>query len=523
MSKKDPTIKANLIIDMKSNLPVYIGLITVLFIVRLPSFFFSVFDWDESTLILIGQSILNGYIPYVDAWDIKPPLSFHIYALFIFLFGKSIISIRIGGFLCIYIASILIYKTGEVIHNKTTGIISALFLIVFVSLGPSGLSTMTEHILLIPVSFIFYLLLTTDINKKLVFVIGITLGTAILIRTNMVFESFAVCIILLSGLLNPGTKYFYRIKRCFILIMGISIPIIFIVYYYFSNNLLDLLIKTNVTTIFTYTGTGEASFLYKAHVFIYNIEQNIRINLLLWTTFFFGTIYLIFLKKFKNKFLLISMIFFTTQILSLFMIGQPFGHHYLITSMPIMCLISGVALSQWLSENKIKKISCFITIMLIATGVIYSLQENIFKNYREIFSQLMRKQPLLNDSCYKITRFLKDADVKDQYIYMVNSCQIVYWLTENRYPTKYIHPSNLLLKEYMLKIIDGPNATKEKELLKILSKSPQFIIWKQTSWPQQLEDFKKILDNEIHFNYKLINTIDIYYHIYRRESPKQVK
>jgi hypothetical protein len=135
----------------------------------------------------------------------------------------------------------------------------------------------------------------------------------------------------------------------------------------------------------------------------------------------------------------------------------------------------------------------------------------------------MRKQPLLNDSCYKITRFLKDADVKDQYIYMVNSCQIVYWLTENRYPTKYIHPSNLLLKEYMLKIIDGPNATKEKELLKILSKSPQFIIWKQTSWPQQLEDFKKILDNEIHFNYKLINTIDIYYHIYRRESPKQVK
>jgi len=505
---------------MNTNLPVYIGLIIALFLVRLPSFFFSVFDWDESTLILVGQSILNGDIPYVDAWEIKPPFSFSIYALFIILFGKSIISIRLGGFLCIYIASIITYKIGELIHNKTTGIISALFLIVFVSLGPSGLSTMTEHILLIPVSFIFYLLLTTDINKKLAFITGVTLGIAILIRTNMVFESFAVCMILLSGLLNPSIKFFDRIKRCFILIMGISTPIVLTVYYYFFNNLLDLFIKTNITTIFTYIGIEEAPFLNKVNVLFYNIGQNIRINLLLWTTFFFGTIYLIFLKKFKHKFLLIAMIIFTIQILSLFIIGQPFGHHYFITSMPIMCLISGVALSQWLSENKARGKIYYITIAFIVAGLFYSLQGNVITHYKEISSRLIQKQPLLNDSCYKIVRFLKNENVKDQYIYMVNSCQIVYWLTENRYPTKYVHPSNLLLKEYMLKIIDGPNATKEKELLKILSKSPQFIIWKQTLWPEQLEEFKKILDNEIQANYKLIKTIDNYYYLYKRDSPK---
>jgi hypothetical protein len=518
MLKKNPTRSTNFFIDMKTNLPVYIGIIIVLLIVRLPSFFFSVFDWDESTMILMGQSIIDGYMPYIDAWDMKPPLAFYVYALFIILFGKSIIAIRLGGLLCIYCASLFIYKAGNVIHSKTAGILSALFLIVFVSIGPSGLSTMTEHILIMPIAFIVYVLVAKDINKKVAFIIGTILGMAILVRTNIFFESFAICILLLSGFLNPSMTVPDRIKRCIVLIIGISIPIFLIGYYYVIHNALDIFLKTNIATISAYVGLKEASLVNKIDIFFFNIEQNIKMNLFLWITFVLGILYIIFLKRWKDKFLLILMTIFTFQIFSLFITGQRFGHHYFVTSMPLMCLMSGLALSQWLTDNKTRKILYSVTVMLIIAGLLFALQENVMKYDREIVSRIVEKQPLLDDSCYKIARLLNNEDVRGQYIYIVNSCHIVNWLTESRYPTKYVHPSNLLEREYMIKIVDGPSATKEKELLKILSKNPTFIIYKQASWPEQLDRYKEILDNEIKANYELVQTIDTFYHVYKRKS-----
>lgn len=500
-----------------TDVPCYIGLFLVLLIVRLPSFFFSVFDWDESTLIIMGQSILNGNIPYVGAWDIKPPLAYYVYAFFIALLGKSIFSIRVGGLLCIYCASILLFRTGKAIHDRTAGIITALFLIVSVSSGPSGLSTMTEHILLVPISLILYLLLTVHIDRKMVFFIGTILGMSVLVKTNVLFEGMAVFILLAAGFLPPATLS-ERLNKCAILLAGICLPVLIMIYYYFANNELDLLLKTNFSAVFKYIGS-EGSLPKKAEIFFRNIDENIRLNFVLWITFLPGVLFLGLRRKRSNPYLSLALVIFVAQLFSLFLSGQPFGYHYLITSMPVLCLVSGVALSYWVSEKKTgRTINYLVTIMILVAGLFYSLQGNVVKHYREIISHLIQKQPLFNDSCYKIADFLETKGVKDHYIYMVNSCQIVYWLTESRYPTKYIHPSNLLIKEYMLRIIDGPDATKEKELRAIFDKHPVFIIHRADLWPEKPESFKTILDFELRTNYELVKTIDTYYVIFKRRE-----
>ena len=38
---------------------------------RFPFFFPDAISWDEGTQILMGQSILNGQLPYVGLWDNK--------------------------------------------------------------------------------------------------------------------------------------------------------------------------------------------------------------------------------------------------------------------------------------------------------------------------------------------------------------------------------------------------------------------------------------------------------------------
>ena len=466
----------------------------------------------------MGQSILDGNLPYVSAWDIKPPLAYYVYAFFIALLGKSILSIRVGGLLCIYSASIVLYQTGKAIRGRTAGMVTALLLIVSTSSGPSGLSTMTEHILLVPLSLILYLLLRTDIDRKIVFITGVILGISILVKTNIIFESMAIFLLLAAGFLPAGDRP-ERLKKSAILLTGICLPVLIMVCYYVANNKLDLLLKTNVTVLFHYIGS-EARLPKKLGMLFHNIGDNIRLNLLLWATFFFGTLYLVLLKRDAGKFLPIIIAILVAQILSLFISGQPFGYHYLITSMPLLCLVSGLALSYWFLEMKTgRQINYFITTMLLVAALFYSLQGNVVKHYRVIFSHLIQKQPLFDDSCYKIADYLKRDGIESDFIYMVNSCQIVYWLTGSRYPTKYIHPSNLLIKEYMLRIVDGPDATKEKELRAIFDKHPLFIIHRADLWPEQPVEFKTMLDNELRAHYEHVKSIDTFQIYKRRVSP----
>jgi 4-amino-4-deoxy-L-arabinose transferase-like glycosyltransferase len=503
----------------RKDVAVYAGLLLVLLIIRLPSFFFSVFDWDESTFIVVGQSILEGNLPYVTAWDIKPPLAFSLYALFIALFGKSLAAVRLGGLLCIYIASLLVYETGKAANNRTAGIIAALFLMVFVSSGPSGLSTMTEHLLLVPVSWALYVMVSRRVTMRVAFLTGLLLGAGILTKTSMVFESLAVLALVAWGSTNPGAPLSARIRQCAVLILGMAMPLVVVLCAYGASDALDLLVRTNVNALFQYTGATGASFSEKFGVFLFNIEDNITLNPLVWITFVFGTVYLFVKERGNPVFLAVPLIIFAVQMVSLLLIAQPFGYHYLFTSMPVMAFVSGVFLSSWLSGQRTgRTLYHFVLLMVLGLGFFHSLQGSAVKYYGQLRANLVERRPPGDDTCSRIARFLESGGATGRYIYMVNSCQIVYWLTGSRYPTKYIHPSNLLIKEYLLKVMDGPEASREGELRSILAKQPLFIVHRTDLWPKELERFKRILDTELEARYELVQTIDIHYRIYARRS-----
>ena len=69
-------------------------------LLRLPFFFVSGIDWDEGTFVIMGQDILDGYLPYTRLWDFKPPLAFAAYALAIATLGHSIEAVRVAGTIC---------------------------------------------------------------------------------------------------------------------------------------------------------------------------------------------------------------------------------------------------------------------------------------------------------------------------------------------------------------------------------------------------------------------------------------
>jgi hypothetical protein len=74
---------------MKKQWHIALCLLLTSILVRFPYYFIDVINWDESTFILMGQSILDGHLPYTELWDIKPPLAFAAFAFFIMVLGKS--------------------------------------------------------------------------------------------------------------------------------------------------------------------------------------------------------------------------------------------------------------------------------------------------------------------------------------------------------------------------------------------------------------------------------------------------
>jgi len=70
------------LVPIEGNLRIYFS-VFVWFAGPLSIFFPAVIDWDESTFILMGQSIIDGHLPYVKLWDLKPPGAFAFYAFFI--------------------------------------------------------------------------------------------------------------------------------------------------------------------------------------------------------------------------------------------------------------------------------------------------------------------------------------------------------------------------------------------------------------------------------------------------------
>ncbi|MDJ0591360.1 MAG: glycosyltransferase family 39 protein [Pleurocapsa sp. MO_226.B13] len=196
---------------MKSKLLIAIYLLLISLASRLPFFFVDVINWDESTFILMGQSVLDGHLPYTELWDIKPPLAFVSYALLIALLGKSIISIRLGGVISVFLTSWLVYAIAENIWRRRAGILAATLFIVLSALIPDGQAIMTEHMALLPLMAGLAVLVLNRSTLRVLLVAGILLTIATLIRLNLAYVVVSVGLWILFSHFKPKLKTFWRV------------------------------------------------------------------------------------------------------------------------------------------------------------------------------------------------------------------------------------------------------------------------------------------------------------------------
>jgi len=155
--------------------------------IRFPFFFRDYIDRDESTFILMGQSWADGYLPYTQLWDIKPPLTFFFFGTVISIFGKSFIAIRLVGVLFVAVTAFFTYRITKMIATKQKALFAAFCCVVLQSLFGSLQGVMSEHIAMAFVTPAIWLLVGERKGSWHIFAIGLLMGIALMVKLNLAY------------------------------------------------------------------------------------------------------------------------------------------------------------------------------------------------------------------------------------------------------------------------------------------------------------------------------------------------
>jgi 4-amino-4-deoxy-L-arabinose transferase-like glycosyltransferase len=197
----------------------------------------------------MGQSINDGHLPYVQLWDLKPPLAFLFFAIAT-LVWKSIIAVRIAGTLCVFAIAYFVFRIGEYIWESKAGLFAAVLSILFVSVSDAGQATMTEIIALVPIMEALVLLVTREMNWVTCLMTGFLLSLATLVRLNLAYLAAAVGI-LIFYLSLFGSRSF--VKQTAAYVLGGLLPFGAVALPYFIGGYQELFVASVFKASWQYT------------------------------------------------------------------------------------------------------------------------------------------------------------------------------------------------------------------------------------------------------------------------------
>ena len=94
------------------------------------------FGHDQGIFAWIGEVILNGGVPYRDAWEVKGPLAHYVYALAQLLFGRTMWGIRLLDLCFLALGLTALWRVAARLYNDTAARLAvALFTLWYASGG----------------------------------------------------------------------------------------------------------------------------------------------------------------------------------------------------------------------------------------------------------------------------------------------------------------------------------------------------------------------------------------------------
>lgn len=459
-----------------------------IFIVRIPSFFEPFYYGDELIYLTLGNGIRKGLVLYKDIHDNKTPFLYFIAAM-----SQNIFWFRVILCLWMIVTTIVFWKLTKKLFSKKIYLqkLSTIAFAVFTSIPILEGQIANAELFLIGFSIAaIYFALNKDIKSSFIAGMMISLGT--LFKVPAVFDAGAIFFLFLLQTKFNKEGILLLLKRSFLLVIGILIPIVISFIWYYLRGALSEYVTAAFLQNVGYVASNRLGSIQNTVPILTKLMPIITRGIVVLVGFI---LLLIFRKKVSISFS-VACAWLLTSLFAVTLSERPYPH-YLIQAAPAVALLVGMLLT---SRIKVQALTIIPLSLAVFVPVYYKFWYYpplpYFSNFlhlvttsnRESYIKLFGDNTLIN---YQIADEVTKTVSKSDKIFVWGDGPPIYSLTRNLPAIKYV--ANYHIYDY----------SSITETVDSLSQNPPrlIVIMPGESVPTELYSF-------IRSKYRILNTIE---------------
>lgn len=464
---------------------------------------------DEGEYGYMGKLILDGILPYKDAYNMKLPGTYFMYAFFMLFFGKTYTGIHVGLLIMNAGTMTLLFFGLKKLISPIAGLAAALtYGIMAVSVNMLGFAAHATHFAAFYIALgLFFWSKYKDMNSiKWALLTGIAFGTAFLMKQQVVFFLiFGGIIFLLHHGLNKPLNITKMILHTAIYSLGVFIPYILILLLMVMGGNFDTFWFWTVEYASKYAGGVDWE---QGKMLLGMTFKPIWDELMwFWLVAFVGLI-IIWVSKYSLEVKITLMLFVLMGIASVCP-GFYFRQHYFIVVLPSVALLVGVTsdfVAKLFKANSLRflplVILSFLCIGVYAKGKMYFIKTKPMPLCKMIYGT----NPFVES--VEIANYIQKNSKETDKIAVLGSEPQIALYADRKSATGHIYTYGLMENQPF-------NKKMQAEMISEIEKNkPEFLIYCniRTSWliqqgsPMDIFDWYGKYANQ---NYNIVGLIDV--------------
>lgn len=448
------------------------GLCLLALLTRAPSFAMSVVDWDESLYFIMAEQWRAGHLPYTAVWDNKPIGIYAIFAAFQSVFGDRILSMRLAALLAVAGTALLIWRIARhclrerppMLAELCAGAAGALFILT--TIGDDGIAANTEIFMEgFTCAGLLWALRPGPIGPGRAIGIGLTLGTAFMIKYVAVFDMVTVFAVMLAGRAGRGWRFFAEmIRQGLLFSLGALAPFLAAAGLYAACGAFPIFLQASLLSNLRRVAvpvSGSGFLGAYAH------------QLLMFPLLYAGLLWLAIAAMRGRPRCRLLLLWVATSALGVASGGLYFSHYFL-QILPVLCIAAGLLLADLAARARVVRL-CGLALVLLS---LWPMDRAIAPDLGRMVEIAVRPvvpgfAPLTDTPAHVAADLVPElTKAPGETIYVFDGEPILYSLTHARLPTRYVFPSFLQSRLLSHMIGIDPMATLDG----IMARRPLFVI-----------------------------------------------
>jgi hypothetical protein len=490
-------------------------------VLRLISFVYSVYNYDESLYILMGAEMARGHLPYTTVCDLKPFGLFAIFGLFATLPFEGVIVPRLAAALVVGLTADLIRRVAALLfddEDNSIGITAGLAHISF-TLANGGVAAQGELFHNGCAVLALFLLIRAIRFEgipswKIFLASGLVLGVGIQIKQSVIFDMAAIMmgVVLLT---MPGrwpTPAYARAVLPGMLFLAAAslIPTLLVIGLYLVTGHWDAWVAANITAHQVFYGLSRP----------FEIDPALRAlweQAPLWlaaglAALLVGRLTYGMAERRASLFLFI----WVGAIAACIVFLRIASDHYFLQFLPSLSLLGGLLIGRGILASIATRGARLGAIGALTGLTVFAIaKEPLIHSGYILWDRFVQGERFAGDTPRRIAADIKPELRPDDSIYVVGFQPLVYYLTGAKLATRFAF-TGLPHRDYPGR--DGcPWVDQSVEMQRVLDSRPRYIVVEDGVFVHDLRPaVKAILTERLARDYRLRKRYDQHYlhHLY---------